>query len=236
MLRHLRVVLVAVMVLTLCACPAPRRPPPPIAVPVPELVPVAGARLYEVAPGESLVRILVYRGGALASAGHNHVIASHALSGRIYLHRELAWSAFELSLPVRTLTMDEASLRSEEGADFSSVVSPAAMAGTRGNMLGASALDAERHPFIRIVSTGIRGDDEDIEVDLRVGLKGAWYSLTVPVVLRREAQRLTATGQFALRHADVGLEPFSALLGALKVQDQMMVKFAIVANFRAVSR
>ena len=43
---------------------------------------IKGATLYQVRPEESLVRILVYKGGAFSAAGHNHVIASHNLTRR----------------------------------------------------------------------------------------------------------------------------------------------------------
>ena len=40
---------------------------------------------YDVAAAESLLTILVFKGGALAAAGHNHLIASHELSGTFYV-------------------------------------------------------------------------------------------------------------------------------------------------------
>src|SRR5580658_9387871 len=60
---------------------------------------------YDVIPQESLLTILVYRGGTLASAGHNHVIASHDLTGTIYLPADPLQSSFELHLPVGSLTV-----------------------------------------------------------------------------------------------------------------------------------
>jgi hypothetical protein len=93
-------------------------------------------------------------------------------------------------------------------------------------------LDEARHPVIRIVSGAIDGAGEDLEVALRVGLRGRWHDLSAPVRVRREGGRLIAAGQFVVRHGQLGLEPFSALLGALKVQDEMTVKFSIVAVAR----
>ena len=40
---------------------------------------------------------------------------------------------------------------------------------------------------------------------------------------------LTATGEFSVKQSDLGLKPFSVLGGALQVQDQMKVKFSVVA-------
>jgi hypothetical protein len=38
------------------------------------------------------------------------------------------------------------------------------------------------------------------------------------------------SGEMPLRQSDLGLTPFSAMLGALQVEDEMRVKFRIVAR------
>src|SRR5687768_11291940 len=103
MLRHshrkFAVGLLPVLMSVLTACPGPHRPGSG-GMQEPVLKPVPGAQIYTVDPAQSLLRILVYRGGAMAQAGHNHVVASHDLSGTVYLHHELRQSAFEVLLPV----------------------------------------------------------------------------------------------------------------------------------------
>ena len=47
--------------------------------------------------------------------------------------------------------------------------------------------------------------------------------------MKYEGDRLTATGEFAVKQSDLGLKPFSVLGGALQVQDQMKVKFSVIA-------
>jgi len=104
---------------TLDGCPSPPRVPPP--APPAAAPPPAAHRgtPYDIVPQESLLTILVYRGGALASAGHNHVIASHDLSGAIFIPSEILQSSFEVHIPVAALTVDEAPLRAQQpGTDF----------------------------------------------------------------------------------------------------------------------
>jgi hypothetical protein len=45
-----------------------------------------------------------------------------------------------------------------------------------------------------------------------------------------------ASGEFPLRQTDLGLTPFSAMLGALQVQDEMRISFHIVAQAAALKR
>jgi hypothetical protein len=56
------------------------------------------------------------------------------------------------------------------------------------------------------------------------------HGFTVPVSYQLADGTITLTGSFALRQTDLGLKPFSALLGALQVQDQMQLSFRIVAR------
>src|SRR5258708_5467985 len=89
-------------------------PPPPPG----SLQPRHEGRPYDVESRESLLTILAFRGGALAKAGHNHVIASHDMTGTIYVPDDQSRSTFEGHVPVAQLTIDEPELRSREGPDF----------------------------------------------------------------------------------------------------------------------
>jgi hypothetical protein len=54
--------------------------------------------------------------------------------------------------------------------------------------------------------------------------------IDVPVTWRRDGDVLTASGEFALKQTDLGLTPYSVMLGALRVADEMKVRFSIVAR------
>ena len=62
-----------------------------------------------------------------------------------------------------------------------------------------------------------------------VGVAGHESTIDVPFTLQSEPGRLSATGRVELRQTDLGLTPYSLMLGALQVQDAMTVKFKIVA-------
>jgi len=235
---------VFVALLSGCPAPAPRAPPPP----APPLVPAAPAphigTPYVIVPQASLLTILVYRGGALASAGHNHVIASHELSGTIYVPSVLLESSFEVHVPVATLTVDEAALRAgQPAADFPADVSESAREGTRRNMLGEALLDAQRYPEIVLRSLRLAAADGGsaagsgtVQAQLQSSVRGELRTFTVPVRYRLAADdSLDLGGEFPLRQSELGLTPFSAMLGALQVQDEMRVSFHIVAHAAAVN-
>ena len=238
-------ILVAALV-PLCAVLAgcPTRPPaaaPAAGAVAPPPVSAQEGRPYDIAAADSLLTIRVYRGGPLAQAGHNHVIASHSLRGTFYVPAELARTTLEARLPVAELTVDEAPLRAQEApADFPPDVPDSAREGTRGNMLGRSLLQADEYPDIVLrlarldpaVAAAARAATQpsDWIAHIRVTVRDHESLVTVPVHCVRQGDSLLVSGAAPLRQTDLGLKPFSALLGALQVLDEMQIRFRIVAR------
>lgn len=229
MTRLYRLILVALLISLLTGCPRPVAPPDTD----PRLAPLAlprAAERYRIDPAASLLQVFVYREGRLARLGHNHVISSTGLVGEVYLGERLADSAVELRLPVASLEVDRPELRAAAGADFPGELDAQAIAGTRGNMLGEQQLDGERWPVIVLRSRGISGADAEWVLTLDVALKSAVRRLEVPVILSRSERELRVSGRLSVAQSELGLEPFSALLGALRTRDRLDISFALVAR------
>lgn len=232
--------MLAALVLALAGCPSTRRPSPavPASTPVGEpSAPVAepsaepGVRRYRVDPGASLLVIVAERGGALAAAGHNHVIASHDLAGTIDLREPLSASRFEVHLPVERLTVDEPQLRAARGTDFEREVPDAAREGTRRNMLGEGVLDAVRYPSISARSVSLGGGPEHFAARVEFTVRGEAHTLDVPVRITFEpGGALRVAARFPLAQSAIGLTPFSTLLGALRVEDILGVELDLTAR------
>jgi polyisoprenoid-binding protein YceI len=204
----------------------PRQTPPPTtsgAIP-------AGAREYQVVPADSLLRIMVFRGGAAARLGHNHVIASHHLAGPVYVTDDPSGTRFDISFPVNELTVDEPELRAAAGPDFPAGVPDSARVSTRGNLLSAALLDGAQYPTVRLRATDVRAVGETYDVGVEVTLKGSTYALRVPVTVQRREGAIVASGEFPLKQTQLGLKPFTVAMGALVVLDDMRVRFDITAR------
>jgi hypothetical protein len=61
-------------------------------------------------------------------------------------------------------------------------------------------------------------------------VRGEVRAIMVQVSYSLADRALTASGEARIRQSDLGLTPFSAMLGALQVQDEMRVSFRIVAR------
>jgi polyisoprenoid-binding protein YceI len=189
------------------------------------------AERYVVDPAQSDLHWLVYKAGALARFGHNHTVAVGDLSGTVTVNRaDLPKSQFELEFAVANLVVDDPALRGTLGEEFASVPSAEDIQGTRGNMLGEHVLDAEKHPRIRIVGAGPAelGGTEPLAV--KVELLGRVIDLTVPTSVTIEGDELRAKGEFELDHADLGMQPFTALAGALRVGETLSFEYDVTAR------
>lgn len=205
----------------------------------PAPVPVESAAPGPVSPGatklslvteDSLLQILVYRGGAMSRLGHNHVIASRHLLGEVYESREPAQTRFDIRIPVNELTVDEPAMREQAGPDFPAGVPQSAREGTRKNLLSESLLDGANYPEIRLRAIEASGSGEHFDFTVEITLKDRVTTARVPVQITRDGPALRARGEFPLRQSALGLKPFSVAMGTLVVLDEMKIRFDVVAR------
>jgi len=216
----------------LAACrtpPPPPPPPPPPAPPAPEVVPERIDH-YIVDADASQVLVLVYRDGPMAKLGHNHVIAVHQLSGEVQVPKDLANGSFTFAFPAAAMSVDDHALRADLGDDFKAPVDAGSVAGTREHMLGEKLLNALQFPMIRLASGPLRSEGDHWIVTLNISVHGHASAVEVPVLLTMTAATLTASGEFDLTHAQLGLTPYSVGHGALRVAETMHVRFRVVAR------
>lgn len=204
---------------------APPQPPaPPMPAPVPDdasksASPDAGPVLT-IDSTKSLIAVTVRRGGALARLGHDHLVASHDVTGTVRPSQNRADFQFRLD----QMKVDEPDLRHQAGLDTQP--SADAIDGTRTNML-TKVLDAERYPLVTVhAARGAAGDPLDVAITLH----GITRSYRIPVDLREENGAISVSGALTLNQTDFGLIPFSVMGGAMAVQDRMELRFTLIAK------
>jgi polyisoprenoid-binding protein YceI len=219
------------MLIFISACARVTRP---TALPAPSGAPaypsdLRGAKLYRLSSADSSLHILVYRGGTLASLGHNHVMSSKSVAGFVWLHSNLQASGFDLAMPVNDLIVDDNAARQAEGADFPPNVPDDAKAGTQRNMLSEAVLDGAHYPRVTLRSISVSGSKDNPVIRASIAVKGQAREVSVPVKLSEQGRQLKVSGEFEIKQSDFGIKPFSVALGALQVQDTLRVKFELVA-------
>lgn len=213
----------------LAGCGAPPVTPPaapPAAVPADPVTwyldaARAGKAVYRIDAQQSLITIVVRRGGPLARFGHDHVVASRGVTGFAAPDQGRADFQFRLD----AMSVDEPGLRL--AAQLTTNPSPDAVEGTRANML-TRVLEADRYPLVQLSARSIKGDAGMVR--LAVTLHGVTKSVDVPTRIARSAAALDASGELALRQTDFGIKPMSVMGGAMVVQDTMELRFRIHAR------
>lgn len=171
----------------------------------------------------------VYRAGAFGGFGHNHVISAGGLSGVVCLQPHRAASSWEIEIIVADLVVDDPELRARYGDDFSTVPSSKDIAGTRRNMLGDRVLDAGGYPVIRVSGQGFSGEPAGATLPITVEILGRDIELSVPGTIVIGPDSLTASGSFSLTHEQLGMKPFSVMLGSLRVGRRIDFSYVIHA-------
>jgi hypothetical protein len=220
------------LLLTSCAVP-PKSPSPgpggaPQRASAPE--PPRGVTVYRVDPAQSELRLLVYRSGPMAHLGHNHVIQNRQLGGWVGVAGKLTASVFYLQVPVGAFTIDDLDARLQEGAEFAEPVDAEAASGTKRNMLSAALLDGDRFPGVTLTGAVVDGAAPQFTASITVTVAGRVSTLAVPFQVDIHAKQLSGTAELDLRQSALGLTPFSVMMGALRVQDEMHVRIRVVAE------
>src|SRR5262249_34378837 len=187
----------------------------------------AGKPVYRVDPRESLVAIEVRRGGTLARLGHDHVIASHDVTGYVAPGEGRA----DLYIALARLVVDEPELRKQAGFDTQPTESD--IEGTRSNMLG-HVLEADQHPFALIAVKDADAKDRKPTLAVAITLHGRTRSYKVPSEVEADERTIAVSGKIELNQTDFGITPYALLGGAIAVKDGLMLHFRRHAKRMAV--
>jgi YceI-like domain len=182
----------------------------------------AGKPVYRVDPVQSLVAIEVRRGGSLARLGHDHVIASHDVTGWVAPGEGRA----DLFVALARLAVDEPELRKEAGFDTQPTDSD--IEGTRSNMLG-HVLEADRFPYVVIAVKDADAKQKQATLSVAITLHGQTRGFQVPAEIEADDRTIAVSGKLAFNQTDFGIMPYALLGGAIAVKDGLELRFRIRA-------
>jgi hypothetical protein len=190
---------------------------------------LSAPRTFNVDASGSEVYWRIYKAGAMARLGHNHVISVTGLSGTVTLGSDLSAAEWTLRFPVAGLVVDDPGIRARYGEDFSSVPSENDKEGTKRNMLTSEVLDGAQYPEIRLSGRGASGSLDSAELPVAIEILGRVVERRLPAQIVVGDDSLTVTGEFRLTHTDLGMKPFTALGGLMSVGEEIDFTFRIHA-------
>lgn len=206
----------------------------------------ATAAAYRIDPEGTVLAIVTHKTGIAASLAHDHLVVAGEYDATLELDPDdLTATRFEATVPVAALVVDRHDLHERwyprlhdlgiQDAPFPDV-SDKDRAKIRKSMLSERQLDAEAHPEIhaavlRIARRSERDDPAAMPfvVTLALEVRGVRVERDVDASCRVEGGRVEVEARGSFRFTEFGIEPFSALLGAIRNADAFDVYVHLAA-------
>lgn len=209
---------------------------------------VALAADWRVDPEQSTFAVLTQREGLASGLAHDHLIIARTPDCRFSVDAASPEnSSLRCRQEVAALDVDPAAERARLAGRLQQLgalsrdlppLSDGDRADIRAAMLSADQLDAERFPRIEAELLGItpRKARDDLPgkfewtARLRMDIHGRSLETTAPLRAELNSDELRAELLVAMRFSDFGIEPYSALLGAVRNADRFYLYVELVAH------
>jgi polyisoprenoid-binding protein YceI len=184
----------------------------------------ARTRTYTIVPSESSFSVLVGKSGLFSALAHNHEIGVKSFNGRVVVPAAGAGAgSLEMEVDAPSLeVLDKEPSEEDKKKIF--------------NSMHNEVLESAKYQKITFKSVSVgdvkqTGSDQySFVVNGDLSLHGVTKRIAVPVAATVTPQQLRAAGQYTLKQSDFGIKPYSAAGGTIKVKDEVVVNFNIVAK------
>ena len=181
-------------------------------------------RTYSIVPSESSFWVFVGKTGFLSALAHDHEIGVKSFSGRVVVPAAGAGGgSLELEVDAPSLAvLDKKPSEEDKKKIF--------------NSMHNEVLESAKYQKITFKSVSVSdvkqtgNDAYSFVVNGDLTLHGVTKRIAVPVAATVTPQQLRATGKYTLKQSDYGIKPYSAAGGTIKVKDEVVVNFNIVAK------
>lgn len=186
--------------------------------------PQAKSRTYTIVASESSFWVFVAKAGLFSAFAHDHEIGVKSFTGKIVLPESGAGGgSLELEVNAASLAvLDKQPSEADKQKIFDS--------------MHKEVLESAKFPKIAFKSVSVSDlkqtgtDAYNLTLNGDLTLKGVTRRIAVPVLLTVNAQQLRAVGKYTLKQTDFGIKPYSAAGGAVKVKNEVVINFNIVAK------
>lgn len=181
------------------------------------------SRTYTIVAAESSFWVFVGKGGLLGGLAHDHKIGVKTFTGRVAVPEAGAsGGSLELDVTAQSLTvLDEKPSEEDKKKIY--------------NSMHNEVLESAKHPKISFTSVSVSdlkqtADGYSLTLNGDLTLHGVTKRIAVTVTVTITPQQLRAEGKYTLRQTDFGIKPYSAAGGTIKVKNEVVVHFNIVAR------
>jgi polyisoprenoid-binding protein YceI len=186
--------------------------------------------VYTIDPTRSELVVQLFKAGVGAALAHDHVVRATQFTGTIHADPSAPTTA-EITVEVQaaSLKADEPAMRQRYG--LTSSLGEQERQEIQAAMEAQDQLFITRHPTLRFRSTRVeQHTDGAYLVSGELTIRGVTQVMTVPAQVQQRDNILHSWGSFRFKQSSFGYAPYSAFLGAVRNQDEVLLHFDIVAT------
>jgi polyisoprenoid-binding protein YceI len=184
----------------------------------------SGPRTYTIVPSESSFWVFVGKAGLFSALAHDHEIGVKSFSGKVVVPAAGAGGgSLEMEVDAPSLAvLDKKPSEEDKKKIF--------------NSMHNEVLESAKYQKITFKSASVSdvkqtgNDAYSFVVNGDLTLHGVTKRIAVPVAATVTPQDLRATGKYTLKQTDFGIKPYSAAGGTIKVKNEVVINFNIVAK------
>jgi polyisoprenoid-binding protein YceI len=182
------------------------------------------SRTYTIVAGESSFWVFVAKAGLFSALAHDHEIGVKSFTGKVVMPEAGAsGGSLELDVSAQSLVVLDKKPSEEDKKKIY-------------NSMHGEVLESAKYPKIAFKSVSVgevkpAGTDSYIfTLNGDLTLHGVTKRIAIPVTAKITAQQLRASGKYTLKQTDFGIKPYSAAGGTVKVKNEVVINFDIVAK------
>jgi polyisoprenoid-binding protein YceI len=186
--------------------------------------------VYTIDPAQSEFVVQLFKAGAGSALAHDHVVRATEYTGQIQADpTDPTTASITVEVKATSLKADEPALRQKYG--LTSSLSEKDRQEIQASMESQNQLSVKQYPTITFQSTRIEPQAEgQYTVTGKLTIRGVTQPVTFPVRVERRDGAIRGWGSFRFLQSSFGYEPYSAFLGAVRNQDEVVLHFDLVAT------
>jgi polyisoprenoid-binding protein YceI len=181
-------------------------------------------RTYTIVAGESSFWVFVAKAGLFSALAHDHNIGVKSFTGKVVVPEAGAsGGSLELEVNAQSLILLDKKPSEEDQKKITS-------------SMHNEVLESAKYQKISFKSVSVGdvkaagADSYSFTLNGDLTLHGVTKRIAIPVTAKITAQQLRASGKYTLKQTDFGIKPYSAAGGAVKVKNEVVINFDIVAK------
>ena len=186
---------------------------------------------WAVDPARSSLALQVFKDAAASALAHDHIVEAREFAGTFEADpADPRTAKIDITVQTSSLVVDQPQTRAQYGLPVE--VSPGDRKAVEKTMKAEEQLHVSRFRTIRFISTKVTpAPNGTLQLMGKLTLHGVTRQVSLPVdaTLIDDGKSVEGRGTLRFKTSDFGINPYAAMLGAIRNQDEVLLHIHLVA-------